>query len=132
MQRTAPQQAVPAVSQPLIADVRSPMFKCAQCGKPLGADPFVCAACGHQQRKSIAERVLAAVFGTVVIVAAAVTLGSFERGAALIFALPLVAIAVMIYAFLLPFPFSRYAYRSGKWGLAIFALALVVSGVLSI
>ena len=109
------------------------MFRCAQCGRRLGADPFVCAGCGHQRRQSaVAEVVLAAVLGTIAIVGAAVVIAKFELGAALIFALPLVAIAAMCYAFLFPFPFSRYAYRSGKWGLVIFALVLVASAILSI
>jgi hypothetical protein len=59
-------------------------------------------------------------------------LARFERGAALIFALPLLAITAMTYAFLLPFPFSRYAYRGGLWVLGLFALALVASAIFSI
>jgi Zn-dependent protease with chaperone function len=108
------------------------MFQCAQCDKSLGADPFVCAACGHQRNRSTAtEVVLSIVLGTAAIAGAAVMIGRFERGAALIFALPLLAIAAMTYAFLLPFPFSRYAYRSGQWSLALFALVLVASAVFS-
>ena len=56
----------------------------------------------------------------------------FERGAAFIFALPLMAIAAMCYAFVLPFPYSRNVYKSGKWGLALFAIVLAASAILSI
>jgi hypothetical protein len=75
---------------------------------------------------------LAAVIATLAIAAAAVTTSTFEVVPALVFALPMLAIAAMCFGFLLPFPHSSYVYRSGKWGLAICAMILVASALISI
>ena len=109
------------------------MFRCAQCARRIGGDPFVCAGCGkHRDKATGVQAGFAGIISAGAFGGAVAVMHAYDRGAALIFSLPMIAIAVMCFAFLLPFPYSRNLYRGEKWGLAFFALMLVGSAILSI